>query len=66
KLEGFLTQVATRQAYRSWGRWCRVVREANQRRMKSDRRSWCLHAICNARNDLQAWYHSTFYEEVYR
>ena len=31
-----------------------------------DKEQWTLHARANAREDLQAWYHHTFSDELYR
>jgi hypothetical protein len=46
--------------------WISYVRIRNDRLMKADRNRWYLHASANQDFDLQAWYHATFYEEVYR
>lgn len=47
-------------------RWVLFVRETIQERMDRDREQWTLHARANARSDLQAWYHHTFADELYR
>ena len=47
-------------------RWMAFVREANAGKMEADRLQWTLHAASNADRDLQAWYHATFAEELYR
>ena len=47
-------------------RWVSYVREANQERQAMDKEQWTLHARANAREDLQAWYHHTFSNELYR
>ena len=46
--------------------WVSFVQIRNDRLMKADRNRWYLHASANQDFDLQAWYHATFYEEVYR
>ena len=47
-------------------RWVLFIRETIQERMDRDREQWTLHARANARSDLQAWYHHTFADELYR
>jgi hypothetical protein len=47
-------------------RWVSYVRDANQERQALDKEQWTLHARANAREDLQAWYHHTFSNELYR
>ena len=47
-------------------RWVSYVRDANQERQAMDKEQWTLHARANAREDLQAWYHHTFSDELYR
>ncbi|CAM9547116.1 unnamed protein product [Hapterophycus canaliculatus] len=66
RLKRLLSAAATRQTEKCWARWCGGVRRANERREKSDRRLWYLHAKANQNNDLLAWYHATFCREVYR
>jgi hypothetical protein len=66
RLERVLAKAAAAQARARFMRWCAVVRSANEERMVADRKRWWLHASGNSTNDLQAWYHATFYTEVYR
>ena len=47
-------------------RWVSYVRDANRERQAMDKEQWTLHARANAREDLQAWYHHTFSDELYR
>ena len=47
-------------------RWVSYVRDANSERQALDKEQWTLHARANAREDLQAWYHHTFSDELYR
>ena len=47
-------------------RWIEVVKTTNDHKMVEDRHRWRLHATANQEIDLQAWYHSLFYKEVYR
>lgn len=61
-----LSKAATRLKERGWAKWCRAVLEANEERQRADRLQWFLHAKANEDNDLLAWYHSTFCNEVYR
>lgn len=70
--EGFLileklisrTQYADRRTF--FDKWTSAVRETNKGSMNTDRLRWRLHAASNLDKDLQAWYHSVFYMEVYR
>jgi hypothetical protein len=52
-----------RRAVDKWIAHVRVVNEDNKLR---DKHRWRLHAVANMDIDLQAWYHSIFYEQVYR
>lgn len=47
-------------------KWTSFVRDSNFVFMTDDKRRWHLHAVCNQSNDLQAWYHGMFHDEVYR
>eukprot|EP00605_Chrysophyceae_sp_TOSAG23-4_P000065 GSChrysophyteH1.ASY1.ANO1.67.1 assembled CDS len=38
----------------------------NKHLLHADRQRWRLHAAANQDTDLQAWYHSLFFEEIYR
>jgi hypothetical protein len=44
--------------------WVTLVRDENSEKMVQDRTRWRLHAAANQEIDLQAWYHSLFYQEV--
>lgn len=46
--------------------WTLHIAEINADRMESDKLRWRLHAATNIDNDLQAWYHSAFSNEIYR
>jgi ACT domain-containing protein len=46
--------------------WASHIAEINAVRMESDKLRWRLHAATNIDNDLQAWYHSAFSNEIYR
>lgn len=50
----------------AWQRWTSLVRTANQGKMTVDRKQWLLHANARSKEDLQAWYHSMFSDELYR
>jgi hypothetical protein len=47
-------------------KWISSVKVDNNEKMLRDRKRWRLHTASNQENDLQAWYHSIFHEEVYR
>jgi hypothetical protein len=46
--------------------WCGVVKGVNADSMDRDKTRWRLHAEANQELDLQAWYHSVFFDEIYR
>jgi hypothetical protein len=46
--------------------WCSLVKGMNDDSMNKDKTRWRLHAEANQELDLQAWYHSTFFDEIYR
>ena len=50
----------------SWFQWTMFVRDENQGKMEGDRSQWLLHANARQNDDLQAWYHSVFSDELYR
>lgn len=54
------------QISRAFKSWVAVVKDSNSDNMNVDKHRWRLHAIANMEIDLQAWYHSVFYDEVYR
>lgn len=47
-------------------KWISFVKHENNEKMLRDRKRWRLHTAANQENDLQAWYHSVFNQEVYR
>jgi hypothetical protein len=47
-------------------KWIANVRLLNEENKLRDKHRWRLHAVANMDIDLQAWYHSIFYEQVYR
>jgi hypothetical protein len=49
-----------------WMKWCKAVRMLNRSKMLADHRQWRLHAHAHKDEDLQAWYHSIFHDELYR
>ena len=50
----------------SWRRWCKAINRLNQVRMAADHKQWHLHARAHKDDDLQAWYHNIFHDELYR
>mmetsp|Transcript_35159 Transcript_35159/g.35800 ORF Transcript_35159/g.35800 Transcript_35159/m.35800 type:complete len:486 (-) Transcript_35159:79-1536(-) len=46
--------------------WTEHLKELNSEKMILDKTRWRLHAASNMDLDLQAWYHTVFYHEVYR
>jgi hypothetical protein len=53
----------TRKAF---SQWIDFIKECNNSKMVDDKNTWRLHAATNLELDLQAWYHSVFWQEVYR
>jgi len=49
-----------------WETWADFVRRTNEPKMVQDRKQWHLHAQASSAQDLHAWYHSVFCQEVYR
>ena len=49
-----------------WYQWTMYVRDENRGKMEGDRNQWLLHANARQNDDLQAWYHSVFSDELYR
>lgn len=45
-------------------KWADFARTANLKLMVRDRRRVHIHTIANQDNDLQAWYHSMFHDEI--
>lgn len=54
------------QLRRAVDKWISHVRIMNEENKLKDKHRWRLHAVANMDIDLQAWYHSIFYEQVYR
>ena len=50
----------------AYSRWLSFVSAANNEKLIQDRMLWRLHATANVDKDLQAWYHTLFYREIYR
>jgi len=46
--------------------WTEHIKDLNHDKMNLDKTRWRLHAASNMDLDLQAWYHTVFYHEVYR
>ena len=65
-LEAILLKHIFQRCTLAFERWKNFVRKENDGYMQQDRERWRLHAAANQEGDLQAWYHSTFYKEVYR
>lgn len=55
--------ITLRQTFNTW---TDHVKYENNEKMKLDKARWRLHASSNMDLDLQAWYHTVFYQEVYR
>jgi hypothetical protein len=70
--EGYLTVEKVVASYRFYEKsvalrkWIAIVKSTNDTKMVEDQHRWRLHATANQEIDLQAWYHSLFYKEVYR
>ena len=70
--EGYLTVEKVVANYRFFQKtvalkkWIAAVKSTNEQKMIEDQHRWRLHATANQEIDLQAWYHSLFYKEVYR
>ena len=65
-LEKVLRNHVTNSCMYAFRRWTNFVRKENEEAMNCDRERWRLHAAANQEGDLQAWYHSCFYKQVYR
>lgn len=63
KIAGKQSKALARVAFE---RWILKVKTENAPRMNVDKARWRLHAASNQELDLQAWYHTVFYQEVYR
>ena len=50
----------------AWKQWSEFIRFENNDKMEHDRSQWLLHAKARQDDDLQAWYHSLFRNELYR
>jgi hypothetical protein len=51
---------------RAWSLWSAYVKEQNEPRMIDDKYQWLLHAMSHEERDLQAWYHASFCDQLYR
>ena len=60
------TNFLTSSKRSAFHRWVTAVKNGNMQKMSRDRHRWRLHATANQEIDLQAWYHSLFYQEVHR
>lgn len=65
-LSCYLERCYQHQIRRAIDKWISHVRLMNEENKLRDKSRWRLHAVANMDIDLQAWYHSIFYEQVYR
>lgn len=65
-LEKYLLKKLNNLTRLGFTEWIDYVKVSNDEYMINDRNRWRLHTASNLDNDLQAWYHTLFYLEVYR
>ncbi len=65
-MENFMHAACTFQLRRAFIQWTQYVGVLNHPMMLEDKERWRLHATSNEDVDLQAWYHTKFFHEVYR
>jgi hypothetical protein len=65
-LDKYVSKTRVRLLLFGMAQWVSFVRDDNNEKMLRDRKRWRIHTAANQENDLQAWYHSVFHQEVYR
>ena len=65
-VEKVLSKISAGLLRAGFTKWTVFLRELNMNNMNEDKARWRLHAAANQDVDLQAWYHSVFFHEVYR